>query len=214
MRNVLLSTVAFSLIALTAHAADMAAPMTSPEADYAMPFQWSGAYVGADIGHGWLNGDFSALGTTVSENFNGATLGGFVGYNWQFSNGFVTGIEGDVSYNWNDQEFAGVEAGTEWGGSVRGRVGFAIDRALVYGAGGWTATRGFVKDVPTGEKFTKTFSGWTLGAGVEYAVTDNVFVRGEYRYNHFGDKDIDVGPGIINVDLDQSVVKLGLGVKF
>jgi outer membrane immunogenic protein len=214
MLKQLLATAGICLLAMSAQAADLTSPMTSPEASSAMPFQWSGAYAGADIGYGLLDGDFSALGSTVSQDFNGATLGGFVGYNWQLSNGFVTGIEGDVSYNWNDEAFSDVEAGTEWAGSVRGRLGFAFDRALVYGAAGWTATRGFAKDVPSGEEVSKTFSGWTIGAGLEYAVTDTVFLRGEYRYNDFGDKDIDVGPGILNVDLNQSVVKVGLGVKF
>lgn len=214
MLKQLLATAGICLLAMSAQAADLTSPMMSPEASSAMPFQWSGAYAGADIGYGLLDGDFSALGSTVSQDFNGATLGGFVGYNWQLSNGFVTGIEGDVSYNWNDEAFSDVEAGTEWAGSVRGRLGFAFDRALVYGAAGWTATRGFAKDVPSGEEVSKTFSGWTIGAGLEYAVTDTVFLRGEYRYNDFGDKDIDVGPGILNVDLNQSVVKVGLGVKF
>ena len=56
----------------------------------------------------------------------------------------------------------------------------------------------------------KTHVGWTVGAGVEYAFTDNVFGRLEYRYNDYGDKDI-FG---INTDLDQHTVKVGLGVKF
>lgn len=54
------------------------------------------------------------------------------------------------------------------------------------------------------------FNGYTLGAGIDYAFTNNVLVLGEYRYNDYGSKDI-LG---VDVDHDQNVVKLGLGGKF
>ncbi len=64
-------------------------------------------------------------------------MGGFVGYNWQMSQGFVVGIEGDVNYDWNDQTYAGgYNAETGFSGSVRGRVGYAMDRALLFAAAG------------------------------------------------------------------------------
>lgn len=219
LKTVLLTTTALFALTQAAAAADVVAyESPAPVAEVAQPFSWSGAYFGVDAGHGWLDGDFSVVGApgSVSEDFDGATVGAFVGYNWQFSNGFVTGLEGDLSYNFNDNEYLGaVEVGTDWAGSVRAKVGYAFDRALIYAAGGWTATSGYVDVDAADFDESETFHGWTLGAGVDYAVTDNMFLRAEYRYNDFGDKDIELAPGTeINADLDQHVVKVGLGVKF
>lgn len=208
------SIVLASALVLSASASAMAADAVyevpaAPVAVDAPAFTWAGAYAGVQGGAGWLDGTFSAFGGSATQDFDGGVVGGFVGYNWQFSNGFVAGIEGDVDYNFNEESAAGIDVGTDWAGSVRGRVGYAFDRALVYGAAGWTFTNGYVKGLGVDEN--ETFNGWTVGAGVDFAVTDNLFVRGEYRYNDFGDKDIVPG---LNADLDQSVVKVGLGVKF
>ncbi|AVA25185.1 outer membrane domain-containing protein (plasmid) [Rhizobium sp. NXC24] len=135
-------------------------------------------------------------------------VGGFIGYNWQFENNVVLGLEGDLNYNWNKDTIApGIDVGTDIDGSVRARLGYAFDRALIYATGGWEATRGFID---TGSKDTKTFNGWTVGAGVDYAFTDRVFGRLEYRYTDFGDKDING----VKVDLKQNAVVVGIGVKF
>ena len=61
-----------------------------------------------------------------------------------------------------------------------------------------------------GDKESKTFNGWTIGAGVDYAFTNNIFARAEYRFNSYGNKDV-LG---IKADLDQHVVGVGIGVKF
>jgi outer membrane immunogenic protein len=205
MKDIILS----AIIALSASTA-MAADMIEPQAAAAPVFTWAGPYFGIDGGAGWLNGDFSAGGASVSEDFNGGLFGGFVGYNWQLDNSIVLGVEGNVEYNWNDKDLApGLNVGTDWSGAVRARVGYAFDNALLYGAAGWTATRGFV-DVTGLDKETKTFNGYTVGAGIDYSFTNNIFGRVEYRYNDYGSKDL-LG---IDADLDQHVVKVGLGVKF
>jgi outer membrane immunogenic protein len=181
-----------------------------PEAVSAQAFSWSGPYLGVHGGGGWLNGDFDFAGAgSRSEDFNGGLFGAFVGYNFQFDNNVVLGVEGNLDYNWNDKNFAGADIGTDWSGAVRGRVGYAFDRALVFAAGGWTATRGFV-DLPGAGKSEETFNGWTVGAGVDYAFTDMIFGRAEYRYNDFGDKDIQG----FKADLNQHTVTVGVGVKF
>jgi outer membrane immunogenic protein len=80
-------------------------------------------------------------------------------------------------------------------GSIRGRIGIAWDRALFYGTGGVafssfntsiTDTAGFFTGVPgTFANFANTRAGWTAGGGIEYAVTNNWWVRAEYRYSNF-----------------------------
>ncbi|KAA3500828.1 porin family protein [Rhizobium rhizogenes] len=209
--KMLIVTSLLALSASTAMAADAVYETPAPPiAQETLPvFTWSGPYLGIQGGAGWANGDFSAGGPVGSDNFDGGILGAFAGYNYQFDNNFVVGIEGDVDYNWNDNDYAGVQIGTDWQGSVRGRVGYAFDRALLYGTAGWTATRGFI-ETPGAGKDSTTFNGFTVGAGLDYAFTDNVFGRLEYRYNDYGDKDI-FG---VNTDFDQHTVKVGLGVKF
>ncbi len=80
-------------------------------------------------------------------------------------------------------------------GSIRGRVGIAWDRALLYATGGVafsgfnnsiTDTTGFVAPAGTSASFSNTRVGWTVGGGIEYAITNNWSVRAEYRYSDFG----------------------------
>ncbi|MGF9563657.1 outer membrane protein [Neorhizobium sp. JUb45] len=166
-------------------------------------FTWSGPYVGLHGGYGWGNGDVGAF----SENFDGGRFGGFVGYNWQMSNGFVAGLEGDVNYDWNEQSIAGADVKSGFSGSARARLGYAMDRALPYIAGGWTATNAKVSGPVSDDD---TLSGWTIGAGVDYAFTDNIFGRAEYRYNDYGSGNL----AGANVNFDQHIVNVGIGVKF
>ena len=58
------------------------------------------------------------------------------------------------------------------------------------------------------------FNGYTLGVGLDYAFTDLVFGRLEYRYTDFGDKDFNLGGATLNSDVDQHAIRVGLGVKF
>ncbi|MGG7519081.1 outer membrane protein [Allorhizobium undicola] len=169
-------------------------------------FSWSGGYLGLQGGYSWLNGDFSSgLG---SHTFDGGRFGAFGGWNFDVGSNVILGLEGDVNYDWNKEGVAsGVDFGSEFSGSARGRVGYAMDRTLIYAAGGWTATRaGFSGTVDD----KATLNGWTVGAGVDYAVTDKVFLRGEYRYNDYGSKNISG----IDTDLNQHVINVGVGMKF
>ncbi len=201
------ASAAFILLAGSASAADMVteAPPAAPEAQVAPVFTWQGFYMGAQGGGGWGNGDFSGVG---SGSMNGGLITGFAGYNWQLDNNIVLGVEGDASYNWNEESFGGNDYKFDTTGSVRARVGYAIDHALIYGAAGWTGARGKV-DSPAGSD-DHTFSGWTVGAGVDYAFTDNIFGRAEYRYNDYGSKDL-LG---VDSDFNQNVVTVGVGFKF
>jgi outer membrane immunogenic protein len=217
MRLLLLSTAA-AIIALStvAHAADAVDQVPSaPVAEEVQVFTWSGPYLGVHGGYGWTDGSFGISGVgTLGADLNGGLFGLFAGYNHQFSNNLVIGIEGDIEYNWNEEEvLAGAEARTELQGSVRGRIGYAFDHALIYATGGWAATRG-VADVPGFSDETETFNGYTVGAGVDYAFTNNIFGRLEYRYTDFGSKTFDFGAGTIDADLDQHAIRVGLGVKF
>lgn len=170
------------------------------------PFTWEGAYLGGHTGYSWGTGNATGFG---SDSFDGWRIGGFGGYNWQLSDSFVAGVEGDINYDWADRDYAGgSKLKSGFGGSIRARAGYTIDRALIYVAGGWAATNVKLK-TPVG-KDDDTLNGWTIGGGVDYAFTDNVFGRLEYRYN-------DYGRGVLlgnNVDFKQNIVQVGVGVKF
>ena len=56
--------------------------------------------------------------------------------------------------------------------------------------------------------------GWTAGAGVDVKVTDNVFVRGEYRYTDFGKESFTTGSGTRDIDASDNRVQFGIGMKF
>ncbi|MFB9913661.1 outer membrane protein [Rhizobium paknamense] len=206
----LLASAAALFISTQVMAADAVSETPAPPAavEVAPAFSWSGGYVGIHGGYGWLDGKFSAGGLTANEKFNGGRAGGFVGWNFDVGHNVVLGLEGDLNYDWNKRTFSGIDIGTDVSGSARSRVGYAFDRALIFAAGGWTATRGYLEN--SGADGKKTFNGWTIGAGVDYAVTNNIFVRGEYRYNDFGSKDLSG----IDTKLKQNVVNLGVGVKF
>ncbi|MEI9915769.1 MAG: outer membrane beta-barrel protein [Methylovirgula sp.] len=107
---------------------------------------------------------------------------------------FVVGIEGDV--NGADLTAAAsmervlfCAERTQVDASIRGRIGVAFDRALIYGTGGaaFASIRHSVTDF-TGfdESHTTGRVGWTAGGGVEYAIDNNWSVRVEYRYTDYG----------------------------
>jgi len=173
------------------------------------PYYWTGFYVGADGGYGWqksagtLATASGAVLTPYDYSVTGPFAGCFVGWNYQF-NRFVLGVEGDWQWSnltGNSQTLAPlgatgafpagpftVSTTTKDYGSIRGRLGVAFDRFLAFGTGGWAtgnpssafALTGAAPLVTTGGKS----NGWTAGGGVEYAITDSVLGRIEYRYTN------------------------------
>jgi len=156
----LVSVLALAIIAPmgAANAADMAVK-APPALPMAPTFNWTGFYVGANVGGGWAN--TSATGSTVvgattstfsgSGNGSGVIGGGQIGANYQFSNNWVIGFEADVdgsSLSGSSSSCATTAAGVTTGcatvntklddfGTVRGRLGYAANNVLFYGTGGW-----------------------------------------------------------------------------
>jgi outer membrane immunogenic protein len=208
MKKTLLGFVAITtLIAMPAFAADLArkAPVyKAPPAPQA--FSWTGCYIGADVGGGWVRdkdtqtitgtATVSQFSPTTTANSAGVMAGGYVGCDYQFASGLVVGALGDAQWadirggstNFRNGGFSQPKADFE--ASARGRVGYAFNRVLVYATGGvaWL----HVKEhdvVPAAGVFqdsSKTPTGWTVGGGLDYAFTDNLIGRVEYRYSDFG----------------------------
>ena len=207
-------TMGASLVALTVGAgAAMAADISTyspppPEAVYgpSSVYNWNGSYVGAQIGYGW--GQASNVGNDWDAN--GLAGGVFAGYNFTPSPGFVVGVEGDINATGMEGTLGGVKVSNPWDATLRARAGFTVDRFLIYGTGG--LAMGGVKVASGGASDSSTQVGWTLGGGVEAAVTNNVTARLEYRYTDLGEDSYSTAPG--KVGFTSSQVLFGVGMKF
>lgn len=179
---------------------------------------WSGLYLGLSAGRGRLDGSLEVQGLApLQGDFDGPLYGLFVGYNKQFDNNVLAGIEADLEHNENANQllsvFGDLAGKTEWQGSVRGRIGYALDRLLVYMTAGYATTRAEAEIDGVGSA-SASFSGYTVGAGIDYAVSEHLFGRVDYRYYDFGKEPLDFGAAVPEGALNQHVIKVGLGVKF
>ncbi len=199
MRKVLFSAVTLAALTGSALAADL--PSTKSVPVYVPAFTWTGFYAGVEGGAVFPNirGDgyssFSTLGA----------LGGVVGYNYQISPTFVIGLEGDGGALWGSghsvvnnsllSAYSSTSLNSTYFADVRGRLGYAMDRALLYVAGGVAfgniETNYLLPVVAApGLQITSSRTGWTIGGGLEYAIWDNWVGRVEYRYTDLGSVNI------------------------
>jgi outer membrane immunogenic protein len=216
MKKLLLSAAALALVGGSALAADLptyeAAPAVAPMVS---AFNWTGFYAGVQTGYAW--GDADVAGDFVGDDYDvdGWLLGGFAGFNFEISS-FVAGIEADLEWvNADGDNDVGSSTDLSWQGSLRGRLGIALDRVLLYGTGGLAIADidadFVVDDAATVVSSSETDLGWTVGAGVDFAVTDQIFVRGEYRYTDFGEIET---PADVDQELDFHTVRVGAGFMF
>ena len=204
----------------------------------AAPYNWSGCYIGAQAGYAIQNNgneQFTAAGarspTTPAEEANpdGWKAGGFIGCNLQFAGPWVIGIEGDGEWadlngdaRYNEPLGDNYLSRTRVQGSLRGRLGYAVDRLFFYGTGG-----GAIADIrytynnfpgPVTQSLSEVGFGFTGGLGIEYAFAGNWTGRIEYRYADFGTIKQTAGiafPGFTeNHRVTENAVRVGLGYKF
>lgn len=172
---------------------------------------WAGAYVGGTVNYDW--GKDSSGAKRDHKGFGGGLYGG---YNLQDGQ-IVYGAEADV--NLGDEKgrsgtVAGVPAHSKQGvnGSLRARVGYDTGPVLVYGTGGLAVSKN--KVYAGANKDSATALGYTVGAGAETFITDNVTARLEYRYSDYQKKDFNLGGTTVSRGYDDHSVKAGIGVKF
>lgn len=204
-------------------------------------FSWDGGYGGVQAGYVWGKSQYSEPGYsqpgTINYDPKGAMGGLYGGYNWQLGSNLALGVEIDLSGSNVDGDspyidstghpFPGAsgQADLRWSGALRGRLGYAADRFLPYLAGG-IALGSYEYGAGVhhnGQYDAFTMSnvriGWTVGAGMEYAFTNKLSGRFEYRYTDFGDKTLDVNEtgnwAVGNkVDLKTSEIRVGIAYKF
>ncbi|BCM20511.1 outer membrane protein [Mesorhizobium sp. J8] len=199
----------------------------------ASAYNWSGVYVGGNIGWSRLKSDWHDIdddwtGGSFDAGSDGVLLGGVIGYNHEFANNVVIGIEADLAYTSNSRSFDAPDSGRvdltnkmNLFGTVRGRLGYAYDRFLPYVTGGlavanfkhqWTETGDAPDSWPD---FGGTDAGWTAGAGIEYALTDHWTAKAEYLYADFGDVTSRNQEGFrMRVDRSVNTVRFGVNYKF
>jgi outer membrane immunogenic protein len=196
----------------------------------------SGFLGGAQAGYNWQSGAF-VMGletdldwTSTSKNFN------FVGA--PFANGtVVVGPNGLPVVLSGDALNANASAKLNWIGTTRARLGFVAtpdNRLMFYGTGGFAYGGGSgylnVFDNAQGLYWHGSPSssrvGWTIGAGVEYAITNNVTIKGEYLYYNLGSsRFVSAGnltssalfPGVYataKYNYDGSIFRAGVNYKF
>jgi outer membrane immunogenic protein len=252
MKKTFIATIAISLSSIggAAFAADM--PVGVPRGAPAPAFTWTSCYLGAHLGGGWAHKEISdpvqlaqdsiigpgtTIGvTTTNVNPSGVVVGGQIGCDYQFAPTWVIGIEGAASGSTSQGRttvglpagFPGdqalVSARTDFMPSVTARLGYAIDRVLLYGKAGvaWAGDKYDVTGSLAGTGFgfegLDQRTGWTAGAGAEWVFSHHWSLFLEYDYYSFGDKTILMSDNINGftglLDVKQSVQVVKAGVNF
>jgi outer membrane immunogenic protein len=236
--------IAFLCIAAVFCADISAAYCADLSPSYAPRYNWNGFYAGLHLGGAWGQNkavdtaNWNGTGSEFTANPNGFVGGAQIGYNWQADEALVLGLEADIGYlgfNGSATSPLAVAQGTgttissEGGlyGSIRPRIGFAWDRAMIYGTGGliFANVRSQVVDnlaaVPIATNRTTTQTGWTVGGGVEVALSGSMSgwsVRGEYLYFDLGSETATgvnaLGTFTWDVRTTGSIGRFGLNRRF
>ena len=173
-------------------------------------YNWTGCYVGGHVGD-VISQDrtIGLLGTTHNFGSTGFVGGGQIGCDYQFAPGWVVGVEGRAAWSSLKNSHAasvinlntGVTVPSQFTisndllASATARLGYSFaDRWLVFARGGaaWTrekiddAFTSFATGLPVDPSATLTRTGWTAGAGVEWAFAPHWSTSLEYNYYDFG----------------------------
>jgi outer membrane immunogenic protein len=199
----------------------------------------------------FLNSEFPGGIGNGSSGFLG---GGQAGYNWQtgaFVLGVVTDFDGtslSKSFNYTSAPYGGApftgdtlnvnaKASLDWLGTTRAKLGFVVtpdNRLMIYGTGGVAYGGGSsnfsIFDSTSGLYWngspSSTRVGWTIGAGVEYALTNNITIGAEYLYADLGSNHITTSPGTLaaaafpgvyataKIDYNASIFRALVNYKF
>ncbi|RTL50370.1 MAG: porin family protein [Bradyrhizobiaceae bacterium] len=172
---------------------------------------WTGFYAGV-IG-GYADGTSQATPSSlllddgaypVSMNLKGGFVGGQLGYDYQFSNNVVLGIVGDGAWAnltgstcaeiggcHNDPDDSYAKGKVNWLATVRGKLGYAVGpQWLIYATGGVAFAGTEARDTfidGTHDVVSKaTLTGYAVGAGAQYKVSQHFSLGVEYLYTDFG----------------------------
>jgi len=218
-----------------AQAADLPAPAPAPPPVAYVPpaplaYNWTGFYFGGHVGGGYASSSWSdPITATGNDTFNSGVgfLGGVqAGANAQF-NWLVVWLEADFS--WSSLKGSGTDSigdtittNTQWTSTITGRIGAAFDRLLVYGKGGLALAQDQSSITDLGGNLASTSfmrTGWTAGAGLEYALSEHWSAKIEYDYLGFGSKTLSLTTPLLgtvtpSATLNVQEVKAGINFRF
>jgi outer membrane immunogenic protein len=213
MKKLLVSAFALAAFAGPAMAADLYTPVPSM-------YDWNGAYLGGHAGYLWGDASLRDDEERIGGDFDGV-IGGIIG-GWNFQSGnWIFGIEGDFGWTGADGVGGGCETGCDsdevaeiytydmdWNAHVRGRAGITLGedgRTLLFIAGG-LAVADFQLGYE-GEGRGGTYTGWSIGGGVNHAFSNNFIAGLEVLYDDYGSKTYEWESESYKVNLDAVTVR-------
>jgi outer membrane immunogenic protein len=218
-------------------AADLKLPALTPQRQPAVASVpgWAGPYLGIQAGYLSGGGETTFPG---SDEFHfvdpkGFTGGIVAGAAMQWGH-IVGGVEADLSFvNARttidtalppDPALTQLQTAIKWNSHLRGRLGYGLDSALFYMAGGLALAgvenKAFDNVAGVSATWSDTRVGWTLGGGVEYRVAPQATVRLEYLYDNYGSKSLAAQTfGFTNLaerehKLDTHTLRAGVNWRF
>jgi outer membrane immunogenic protein len=233
-----------AIAAPAAFGADLPVPPGAPSY-YAPPppahYDWSGVYFGGQLGGGLINDTsttttataFQPLGATAGVRAFGIVGGPEAGINFEFAP-IVLGVEATwTATNISASQYAGAPFGVQeeftsaphWYATATGRFGVALNDLLFYakGGGAWTSVdytvAALVGGITALQTLTVTRSGWTAGAGIEYAFNDYLSAKLEYDLLDFGTQNysfnnLAVAGGPFPVAIRSNIQLLTVGANY
>ena len=217
------------LAAFTASAAlasGPAAPVYEPPITVAAPiatYDWGGAYVGLNVAAPMGDNAWSERSVPVTANpgdWGGTPVGISFGYDIQ-QGPMVFGAALDYmgtsltanGTTGNGFSCTGSTCQTEVSNAytLRGRIGRAFDRTLVYATGGFAS--GSVTGTTIVENGSDRLNGWVAGVGVEHALSDSFSLSLEYLYTDLGRLELP-NSCLVNCYTDVSYGQVRLGANF
>ena len=227
MKKALLGAAALVALMVTApsFAADVPGrmPVKAPPLAPVPVFTWTGFYLGGHVGYLWGHTRIEETETAGALGPTNGVVGGLLGgANWQ-TGPLVLGGEADIG--WSNARGNGAVALTpeffqyqiRWTSHVRGRIGYDFNGTLVYLAGGLAIANAHVQEIETcGLACTVggTYTGGSIGGGIEHAFTPQISGRIEYLYDDFGHKTYTTGDDTYRVGVTGHTVRGAVVFKF
>lgn len=206
------------------------APALAMAADPALPAgtDWSGIFVGGSVGVYGANSNARRGDATDGVDNSGFIAGVQGGYRHQFANAFVLGVELFAPVASASGSFARTFAApppntasyrgrVEWAVDTSATLGYAVGDFLPFVTAGFVVAGGKVDSNFLGATGTRkqTHTGFSLGAGLEYALDDNWSVRGQYKFTRVSREDYAILPGVVgNVGMDTHLGLFGINYRF
>jgi outer membrane immunogenic protein len=217
----LIALFAATMMASVAAAADL--PVRSYDRApiaYSGPYTWSGVYIGLNAG-GTVGRYSDNFGESV--NATGFLGGEQIGAQMQMGQ-LVVGGELDFQGTSQSHDYTFSAFGVPitlsekmpWFGTLRGRVGYAFDRVMVYGTGGAAWVDGKVQATVGGFTLSTEANkiGWTAGGGVEWAFYDHWSTKIEYLYLASSGIKFNTALGSFNGNIKNNIARVGLNYRF